>query len=107
LPGRQSAAWLSYPDSSTLAVVATAVGPGTLDADTDHAFSIVMPAPIPHATEAATLLALLERIEKAALDTGLAPEEFRTASKVNAAGETVVGLVIKPNARGFSKLSIP
>lgn len=57
-------------------------------------------------TSEVRLVALAGRIEKAALATGLAPGEFRLATKRNA-GELVVGLLIAPSAKGFSPLSIP
>jgi hypothetical protein len=52
--------------------------------------------------------ALLDRIEKAALDTGLKDTEFRLDYKRNKAGELVIALII-PDVEGrpFSSLNVP
>jgi hypothetical protein len=52
--------------------------------------------------------ALLTRIEKAAIDTGLKDTEFRLDYKRNAKGELVIALIIPDvDGRPFSSLNVP
>lgn len=53
------------------------------------------------------LRALLDRIEEAALATGIKANEFRLDYKRNKKGELVVANLIKDGTKGFSSISIP